>query len=111
MPLDLLHPDKSFATYTALVLEFFRVVSFMLFKILLHFSAEIVANSTDKHLSGVGFRVCHKVPLLFEIPVTAFLHTNPCSYCTMYNFMGIQLTFKCKAFFAFVTCKLFVQVV
>ena len=103
--LYLLCPDESFAAYTVLVLELFRLTSFMLFKILLHFSAQIVANSTDKHLAGVGFGVCHKVSLLFEVPVTAFLRTNPCSHCTMYNFMGFQLTFKSKAFFTFVTCK------
>ena len=59
MSFDLLCPDKSFATYMALVLEFFRVTSFILFKILLHFHAEVVANSTDKHLAGVGFGMCH----------------------------------------------------
>ena len=59
MSFDLLCPDESFVAYTALVLKFFRVTSFMLFKILLHFSAEVVANSTDEHLAGVGFGVCH----------------------------------------------------
>ena len=59
MSFDLLCPDESFAAYTALVLEFFRVTSFMLFEILLHFSTEVVANSTDEHLAGVGFGMCH----------------------------------------------------
>ena len=59
MSFDLLCPNESFAAYTALVLKFFHVTSFMLFKVLLHLSAEVVANSTDEHLARVCFGVCH----------------------------------------------------
>ena len=59
MSFDLLSPDESLATYTALVLKFFRVAMFVLFKVLLHFSAEVVANCTDEHLAGVCFGMCH----------------------------------------------------
>ena len=43
MSFNLLSPDESLAAYTALVLKFFCVTTFMLFKVLLHFSAEVVA--------------------------------------------------------------------
>ena len=111
MYLNLLCPDEDLATYAALVLEFLCVTAFMLFQILLNFSAKVVANSTNKHLTSVGLCMCHKVALPFEIPVTAFFHTYPCPYCMVSDFMGSQLAFKCKAFIAFITYKLFVQVV
>ena len=91
MSLNLLCPDEALATYMALVLEFLRMTAFMLFQILLYFSAKFVANSTNKHLASVGFRMCHKVVLPFEIPVTAFFYTYPCSSCTVYDFMGSQV--------------------
>ena len=59
MSFNLLSPDESLAAYTALVLKFFHVTAFMLFEVLLHFSAEVVANRTDKHLAGVCFGVCY----------------------------------------------------
>ena len=59
MSFNLLSPDESLAAYTALVLKFFRVTMFMLFEVLLHFSAEVVANCTDEHLAGVYFGVCY----------------------------------------------------
>ena len=111
MSLNLLCPDETLSTYTTLVFEFFRVTTFMLFQILLHFSAKVVANNTNKHLAYVSLCMCHKVSLSFEVPVTAFFHTYPCSYCMVSDFVGSQLTFKCKTFIAFVTYKLFVQIV
>ena len=59
MSFYLLSPDEPLATYTALVLKFFRVTMFMLFEVLLHFGAEVVANHTDEHLAGVCFGVCY----------------------------------------------------
>ena len=59
MSFNLLSPDKSLAAYTALVLKFFHVTTFMLFEVLLHFSAEVAANHTDEDLARVCFGVCY----------------------------------------------------
>ena len=59
MSFNLLSPDESLAAYMALVHKFFHVTTFMLFEVLLHFSAEVVANHTDEHLAGVCFGMCY----------------------------------------------------
>ena len=110
MSLNLLCPDEALTTYTTLVFEFLRMTALMWFQILLHFSAKVIADSTNKHLTSMGFHMCYEITFSFEVPVTAFFRTYPCSYRMVSNFVGSQFTFKCKDFIRFVTYKLFVQV-
>ena len=61
MSLNLLCPDKALTTYPALVFVFLCMTALMWFQILLHFSAKVIADSTNKHFTSMGFCMCYKI--------------------------------------------------